>query len=63
MYRWSRGLRSKQVARILGLSPRTVDLPVARAMRRLGATSRMEAVFLAQKADQLGSPPLTRVLV
>ena len=54
----ARGLRSKQIAHLLGLSPRTVDLHVARAMRRLGATSRMEAVFLAQKADQLGSTAL-----
>jgi DNA-binding CsgD family transcriptional regulator len=52
------GLRSKQVAHILGVSPRTIDLHIARAMRRLGATSRMEAVFLAQKGDQLGLPAL-----
>jgi DNA-binding CsgD family transcriptional regulator len=52
------GLRSKQIAHILGLSSRTVDLHIARAMRRLGANSRMQAVFLAQKTDQLGSTAL-----
>jgi DNA-binding CsgD family transcriptional regulator len=51
----ARGMRSKQVAHVLGLSPRTVDLHIARAMRRLGAVSRVQAVSVAQAAGELCS--------
>ena len=45
--RVARGMTSKEIARDVGLSPRTVDLHVARASRRLGAANRIEAVTRA----------------
>lgn len=41
------GLSSKLIGKRLRLSPRTVELHVARAMRRLGAVNRSHAVALA----------------
>ena len=43
------GYCSKEIARHLGLSPRTVDLHIARSMKRLGARNRIEAVSIALK--------------
>lgn len=43
------GACSKEIARRLDLSPRTVDLHVARGCRRLGARNRIEAVSIALK--------------
>ena len=51
--RVARGMTSKEIARDLGLSPRTVDLHVARASTRLGAANRIEAVTLAIRAGQM----------
>ncbi len=45
----AKGLCSKEIARNLGLSPRTVDLHVARGIRRLKARNRIEAVAIALK--------------
>lgn len=50
------GLSSKQAARRLGVSPRTVDLHVAAAIRRLGAANRMEAVARALSAGLIAFP-------
>ncbi|MBC7505477.1 MAG: helix-turn-helix transcriptional regulator [Sandarakinorhabdus sp.] len=43
-------MKSKDIARILGLSPHTVDMRLRTAMRTLGVTSRIEAArMLVQK--------------
>jgi DNA-binding CsgD family transcriptional regulator len=47
----SRGLTDKAIARILHLSPRTVEMHVARALAVLDCRSRAEAV---RKAGGLG---------
>lgn len=41
------GLTSKAIARRIGLSPYTVDMHIAQAMRKLGARTRSEAAGLA----------------
>ncbi|MDZ7591519.1 MAG: helix-turn-helix transcriptional regulator [Rubrivivax sp.] len=43
------GHTDKQIARTLGLSPRTVEMHVAAALRALGASTRAEAVHAAQQ--------------
>jgi pimeloyl-ACP methyl ester carboxylesterase/DNA-binding CsgD family transcriptional regulator len=43
----ARGLGDKEIARALQLSPRTVEMHVARALAALGARNRSEAVSLA----------------
>lgn len=43
------GYCSKKIACLLELSPRTVDLHIARCTRRLGARNRVEAVSIALK--------------
>jgi pimeloyl-ACP methyl ester carboxylesterase/DNA-binding CsgD family transcriptional regulator len=40
----ARGLSDKEIARLLNLSPRTVEMHVARALAALGARNRSEAV-------------------
>lgn len=47
----ARGHGSKEIARRLGLSPRTIDLHVARAAKRLAARNRIEAVSIALQND------------
>jgi two-component system, NarL family, nitrate/nitrite response regulator NarL len=47
------GLQQKEVARSLGISPKTVSTHVERIHRKLGAHNRMEAVALAQRAGLL----------
>jgi DNA-binding NarL/FixJ family response regulator len=36
------GLSNKQVARVLGISPRTVEVHRQRVMQKLGATSALQ---------------------
>jgi len=43
----ARGLSDKEIARLLALSPRTVEMHVARALAALGARNRSEAVSRA----------------
>ena len=43
----AQGMTDKQVARELGLSPRTVEMHVALALRALGCSNRAEAVHRA----------------
>lgn len=47
------GKTDKQIARVLSLSPRTVEMHVAGAMRALGCATRAEAVHRAGEADML----------
>jgi len=47
------GMSSKAIARDLGLSPRTVDLHVARGVKRLKAANRTEAAMLAISLGQI----------
>ena len=49
----AKGASSKEIARQLDISFRTVDLHIARAARRLSARNRIEAVALALKCDLL----------
>lgn len=65
--------RSKQIARLTGKAPKTVDAQVASACRKLGVTSRDEAVRLLldegalqpmgenphREPDAIGSQPVT----
>lgn len=51
--RVARGMSSKEIARDLGLSPRTVDLHVARAVKRLGAINRVDAVARALRSGSI----------
>ena len=46
----SRGLSDKQIAKLLGLSPRTVEMHVAGSLKALGCSSRAEAVHKASAA-------------
>lgn len=48
------GESDKQIARRLGLSPRTVEMHVARALATLGCRTRAEAVRLATERRLLG---------
>jgi DNA-binding CsgD family transcriptional regulator len=49
----AQGLSSKAISRQLELSPRTVELHVARAIARLGALNRSHAVALALRRKML----------
>jgi DNA-binding NarL/FixJ family response regulator len=46
-------MTDKQVARELGLSPRTVEMHVALALRALSCANRAEAVFRASQEGLL----------
>jgi pimeloyl-ACP methyl ester carboxylesterase/DNA-binding CsgD family transcriptional regulator len=50
------GKTDKQIARELGLSPRTVEMHVAGAMKALSASTRAEAVARASKERLLSRP-------
>jgi DNA-binding NarL/FixJ family response regulator len=49
------GKSTREVARALGVSPRTVQVHVGAIMKRLGVTSRLQVVALALR-DLRGSP-------
>ena len=49
----AQGMTDKQVARELGLSPRTVEMHVALALRALNCANRAEAVHRAEKEGLL----------
>jgi DNA-binding CsgD family transcriptional regulator len=49
----AQGFSSKRISRQIDLSPRTVELHVARAVRRLGAVNRSHAVALALRRKML----------
>lgn len=49
----AQGMTDKQVARELGLSPRTVEMHVALALRALGCANRAEAVLRADREGLL----------
>lgn len=51
------GETNKQIARELGISPRTVEIHRAHVMERLGARTLSEAVLLAASAGHLYAPP------
>lgn len=53
------GLSSKQIARKLGISPRTVDDHVAAALETLGVASRMAAISLLFEMERAEAPPQT----
>lgn len=44
--RVKKGLTSKEIARELGISPKTVELHISTAMQRLGVSSRLAVVSL-----------------
>lgn len=50
------GLRSKEIARELGISPRTVDQHIAAAMETLGVHNRLAAVSRLRELER-GEPP------
>ncbi|MHB1132207.1 MAG: response regulator transcription factor [Chloroflexota bacterium] len=49
----ARGLTNKAIARELSLSPRTVQLHLALALRKLGVASRTEAVMMGVRQHWL----------
>jgi DNA-binding CsgD family transcriptional regulator len=49
---------SKEIARIMGVSPHTVDERVRRAIRLLGVTSRIEAARIVESAASEPYQPL-----
>ncbi len=49
----ARGLSDKQIAKLLGLSPRTVEMHVAGSLKTMGCTTRAEAVHRAGSAGLL----------
>ena len=51
----ARGLSDKQIAKLLGLSPRTVEMHVAGSLKALGCSSRAEAVHKASSAGLIPS--------
>ena len=50
------GLSAKEIARKLSLSPRTVELHIAGAIRRLGARNRVDAVARALSSGAITAP-------
>jgi DNA-binding NarL/FixJ family response regulator len=53
----AQGLPSKQIARALGISERTVKFHTASLLRKLGADNRAQAVALAAQRGLLETPP------
>ena len=49
----ARGLGDKQIAKLLGLSPRTVEMHVAASLKSMGCSTRSEAVHRAGSAGLL----------
>src|SRR3954465_4436064 len=49
-------LRPKEIGRELGISHHTVNGHLQQAMRKLGATSSLEAARLCHAADQISAP-------
>lgn len=58
-------MKSKDIARILGVSPHTVDMRLRTAMRTLGVTSRIEAARLLVQDESGGeaSPDMYQPLI
>lgn len=53
----AKGMAGKQIARVLGISPKTVEQHKTRAYRRLGATNQAAAVaMLFDRGDRSWSP-------
>lgn len=53
------GLTSKEIARLLSLSPSTVDNHLNAATERLGCSSRAIAAQILEMAERFGDPALT----
>jgi DNA-binding NarL/FixJ family response regulator len=62
----ARGLQTKQVARALGISPKTADRHVQNAYRKIGVSTRAAATVFAMEHGLVAwgevpiSPPTTR---
>lgn len=54
----SQGMTDKQIAKVLSLSPRTVEMHVAGALKLLKCTTRAEAVHIATLCGLLTTVPL-----
>jgi DNA-binding NarL/FixJ family response regulator len=52
------GLRNSEIARQLSISPRTVDKHVEHILRKLEASSRLHAVALAARMEDLAYAPM-----
>ena len=50
------GLTNKQIARFLGLSPRTVDAHMRAVHAKLGTTTRIQAASLSRRGERPGPP-------
>ncbi len=53
----AQGRTDKEIARLLGLSPRTVEMHVARVLQTLGCSNRAEAVSRAAELGLLSAAP------
>ena len=52
------GMRPKQIARELVISPKTVASHIQRVLAKLGVHSRAEAIAIAYREGLVGEPPL-----
>lgn len=52
-----KGLTSKEIARELGISPRTVDQHIGAALAALGVPNRTAAVAIIHELEKAGEPP------